>query len=809
MNVACLAEITKAAGRALSDEELKGLSDELTRRLRQRRATNRAETLDEAVQAAADDYAQETAEAAIIEKRNAALNLKRRLEAVDKINATFAANPALGVESLIVGVNNAARGSRLSVATEQRQLLAYYSAGFISDVEKQGLWKVFISGQLDRDIARALWAINRAEPSAFRGPGEAMQIAQAVAKWQDITRRDANAAGAWIKRLEGYITRQSHDSFKIRAAGYDAWKAEILPRLDMARTLDGASDVEGFLKAVYQGLASGVHLKSGSEASGFAGPGNVARKASAERPLHFKDADAWMDYNARFGAGTLREAILNGMEMSAQTTGLMRVLGTNPQANLKRITDEVMGSISDPAAKAEFATAVRGRLHNQLMAVDGSMRIPVIHALARRSAAMRAVQNMAKLGGALFSQFSDLPIFASEMRYQGSGGYLSNIAEGLKGMMRGRGSAERRELAGMLGVFSDSMLGSVVTRFSPGDDGVPGTLTKLQQVFFRFNGMQWWTDSLRRAAYEAMSHRLALNAGEAWDALPDDMQRVLGLFEIGAKEWDAIRAQGVVEVEGFIAPEGIADRKIADKLRSYFVDRAEFAVLQPDARTRATLLRSMQAGTVEGELWRFVLQFKSFTAAYTQKVLGREIYGRGAPVNAGLVKALRNGNGEVIGLAQLRLWTTAFGYLSMTAKDLAKGREPRNPIDPKTWLAAMVQGGGAGIYGDFLFGEVRNRFGGGFVSTLAGPTLGTAEDIADLWGRLREGDDTAAAAFKTLLSNTPFANLFYTRMALDYLFLHQISEWLNPGALKRMERRVERETGQQFLVRPSQNYVRW
>jgi hypothetical protein len=116
----------------------------------------------------------------------------------------------------------------------------------------------------------------------------------------------------------------------------------------------------------------------------------------------------------------------------------------------------------------------------------------------------------------------------------------------------------------------------------------------------------------------------------------------------------------------------------------------------------------------------------------------------------------------------------------------------------------MAQGGGAGIYGDFLFGEVRNRFGGGLLSTLAGPTLGTIEDLADLWGRLRNGDDTAAASFRLALSNTPFLNLFYTRIALDYLVLWQLQEWLNPGAMRRMEQRIEKENAQTFLIRPSQ-----
>lgn len=807
----CLEEMERAAGRKLTTDEEQALAAELKRRVRQRRQMERGESLDEAVQAAANDYAAEMTEAAIIEKRNAAINLKRRLEAIDRIGSSFASNPALGVESLLVGVNNAAPGARLSVWTEQRQLSAYYLSGLFTEIESAGLWKPFISGTLDRDIARAMWALNRADPLPATVSKEARKIAEIATKWQEVARQDANKAGAWVKRLEGYITRQSHDTFKIRAGGYDAWKAEILPKLDLARTLDGQTDAEAFLKAVYEGLASGIHLKSSGEPTGFKGPRNVAKKASAERVLHFKGADEWFDYNQRFGTGTLRESLVTTLEQSAQTTGLMRVLGTNPEANLGAITETVLKGITDPQKKADFNAAVGGKLRNQYLTVDGSTRIPVNNVLARASVMARAVENMAKLGGAIASQFSDLPVYASEMRYQGGGGMLANIADGLKGMMRGRGGHERREIGGMLGVFTDSMRGSVVTRFSPGEDGLPGVMTKMQQLFFKANLMTFWTDALRRAAYEAMSHRLALNAGRTFDQLDPDLQRVLGMFSIGSREWSVIRQNPLRQADGraYLVPDGIKDRAISDKLRSYLVDRVDFAVLQPDARTNATLLRGTRAGTVEGEVFRFAVQFKSFTAAFMQKVVGREVYGRGASPDAKLLQALRNGNGEMLGIAQVIAWTTAFGYLSASVKDLMKGREPKDPTSWKTWADAMVQGGGMGVYGDLLFGETRKRYGGDVWGTLAGPALGSFSDLMDLWGRVKEGDDVAAAAFKTALSHTPFANVFYLRAALDYLVLHQIGEWMNPGSLKRMERRIEKETGQQFLVRPSENFARW
>jgi hypothetical protein len=115
----------------------------------------------------------------------------------------------------------------------------------------------------------------------------------------------------------------------------------------------------------------------------------------------------------------------------------------------------------------------------------------------------------------------------------------------------------------------------------------------------------------------------------------------------------------------------------------------------------------------------------------------------------------------------------------------------------------MLQGGALGIYGDFLLGE-SSRFGSSPLETAAGPTLGTASDLVELAQKVRSGDDAAAQAFRLLVANTPFANLFYTRVALDYLILYRIQEALNPGYLRRMEQRIERENNQTFWLRPSE-----
>jgi hypothetical protein len=138
------------------------------------------------------------------------------------------------------------------------------------------------------------------------------------------------------------------------------------------------------------------------------------------------------------------------------------------------------------------------------------------------------------------------------------------------------------------------------------------------------------------------------------------------------------------------------------------------------------------------------------------------------------------------------------GYASMTAKDYLNGLDqPRDPTSYKTILAALKQSGGLGIYGDFLFGEA-NRFGNGFIETLAGPSFGALGSVANLATRARDGDAKAGEALNIALQNTPFLNLFYVRPGLDYLFLNSLRESVSPGFLARQEQRRFKDYGQTY-----------
>jgi hypothetical protein len=204
-------------------------------------------------------------------------------------------------------------------------------------------------------------------------------------------------------------------------------------------------------------------------------------------------------------------------------------------------------------------------------------------------------------------------------------------------------------------------------------------------------------------------------------------------------------------------------------------------------------------GTPAGEAVRFLMQFKAFgIGMWTQHIM-RE-WARGA-------------RPDIAGLAMLIAGTSSLGYLSMTAKELIAGKNPRDVTIPANWPkvigASMAQGGGLGIYGDFLFGEY-NRFGQSGIATLGGPAIGTAEDIGRLYsdtsiGHSREqGIRPCAGALRLIKDNTPVRQpVLGAGMALDQMIFYQLQEAMNPGYLQRTEKRVKEQNGQTYWLPPS------
>lgn len=766
---------------------------------------------EEAVAQASQEVVDAMKLAALIEKRNAVINKNVRMQAVDFIRTSFPDNPMLGVEALLVGVQQARKGARSHVGSAQRALEKKYFAFIESGLDRENLRPFFIRPEMQADIARALWSID--DQAALKNlPAEAVSIAKVINEAQEMARADANKAGAWIGKIKGYITRQSHDQIRLMRAGKDAWIAAVKPKLDYNRMFpSGAPDnIDNWLAQTYENIITGNHTKLDSDAAkmaAFKGPANLAKKASAERVLHFKSADDWLAYNEQFGVGNVAESVMSGFLRASESNGLMQVLGTNPEFNLKAIIEAAESATEIKTPKdVDRLSAAKKRVDNYYKQVSGQTRNPVNAKVARRMANVRSGVRLATLGGVVLSSLGDPFLRASELRYQGKG-LFSDIADGYASILKGRSQPERMRILMELEEYSESVISDIARRWDP-EDQAGSAMSWMERKFFKFNLMNEWTNRSRAGASMAISRHVADYHGKPWTEVPEALKRVFSLYKIEEADWAAINKAELSMESGrkYVTTEQIqkVDKAVADKYRRYLADRIDFAYLTPDAKTQATMNQGLQPGTVPGEAIRAFMQLKTFPIAMIQKIVGREMFGYGATSWRDM------GAQEMRGLATLIVGTTIFGYMAMTAKDMMKGKEPRPIDDKRTWIAAAMQGGALGIYGDFLFGQ-NARNGAGMLATLAGPLFGKADDLHNILSKtakgVEEGEikaDVAAKLMRFTVNNLPGNNIFWLRPAMDYAILYEIQEALSPGYLRRMEARAKRDNEQTYWLSPQE-----
>ena len=233
--------------------------------------------------------------------------------------------------------------------------------------------------------------------------------------------------------------------------------------------------------------------------------------------------------------------------------------------------------------------------------------------------------------------------------------------------------------------------------------------------------------------------------------------------------------------------------------RRFVADELSYGVMVTDARQQKAVTAGRRPGTAGGEAMRIAMQLKGFPLGFSQRVVGRAIKsGPRGRTAAGTFLKNSGHAGELIAT----LWVA--GLFASWGKDLARGQTPKelwgkDGLNMATVAAAMVQSGGAGIYGDFLFAS-SSRFGRSPLETFTGPAVGELGKLADIIVNAKNAEPRASQITGFALSNTPFLNLFYVRPALDYLVLNSLRESVSPGTLRRQNRRVREEFNQGYIL---------
>jgi hypothetical protein len=827
MHPNCIKAVNAVAGRPLSSAKLKAIENAIDGKMRELarldgprwRSLTREQQMIEGATAAAQDV---VAQAALREARGL-MQINRVAETEARVSSNKTMFDLTRSEAWIRDMEQAQ--TRIDQIRDEafNGLAEVMEAVQIKD--GAGFWRKVGMTIFDLDNPEQTRAIVRevfAKADGHTGNAVAKQAARAYLDTIEGMRVRFNSAGGDIGKLGyGYLS-QHHDQAKIHAVRSGDWADKVLPLLDRQQYLeaDGSltplNKVREMLVAAHETLATGGDNKR--EPGGFKGSGARANRGSDARVLHFKDGDAWMDYMAEFGEGSLYDAMMGHIGRASRDIGLVESFGPN--------VEQTARVQNDLATRADGEGTWANRSHlstpeQRWQLLNGATTTPFNPTTAVIVGSLRAIQTAAKLGGAIISSITDIGTIASTLRFNRLPyfDYLSNL--GHQAM-----SADTRAELQAHGIMGEVMTDSI-NRWT-GENITSSIADRLAGATMKFSFMNAWTSGLRRAFSMTMMKGFAGKLGKGWAEMDEWDQHLLQRKGITEADWDVISRAQPTSLNGrsYLTPEGIiatgADgaRQIATKWGAFVSDEAQFAVINPDQATRAIATGGLRAGTIGGEAWRCAMQFKSFPMAMITRHWDRMLTTpqglEGAPVGYGADSAAAARVNRIALFAGFNVSLTLLGAMVLQTKALIQGKDPMN-MDPeddhgkKFWLKALAQGGGMSFVADALLADpaegARN-----WEKTLgmAGPVAGTIGGLLDVGPEnLRQwlqGKDThlGAEALRWVNSNLPGVNLWQVRTLWQRAFIDQAQESLNPGYLSRMRQRAHKDFGSSWWWSPGE-----
>lgn len=835
-------------------------SEVVIQRLADRAEKMRNKGVEDPFNAAAQEQAEKAAQKARAAKIDVIRNLEKRKAILDPILAGKITDAAPTLRGKLYWQPGA--DPKANIQSFWRGLNSKMMSLMWATLQKEGLIKAATNDEFFPHIAEEYWKISSDEPSSKPSNDPARRIAEIFAPIANHMKDRLNAEGAVIADAKDFAGHTVHDAFLLRRGGRGAgktptvdeafarWRDAILPRLNHDKTFDelelrpGETEAQArdrFLRGTFEALVTGIRKTAPGKTMGdyvplqFEGPSNIARKVSEGRVLFFKDAASWSDYMKLYGKPqNFFSLMTDTVGMGARRVALMHFLGTNPEANFDRILDKIGEHFrSDVDGVNKFQQDVNGgllqpNLHNVMSHLDGSANLPVNQLYSTIGKTIRAFYRMVYLGGVgLTHAASVVGTFPSEARHHGIGIFSAFGALGKALIPNAMKSEERLAAASDWAAYADGASRAAFNAFDHGWN-LPGVVAQADHWFHAATGINYLFSHVRDGMKEMLSHNMGRQMDKEYGALEPHLRQLLNAYGVDEPAWDLLRntdplkvddgkvyltprhamemnaggVEALLRSQGKIAanatPETVDTavaayrQNVADGMMMYLEDASDHAVVKGGAREQAMLKGGIRPGTWQDEVLSSVMMFKTWPIAMLHQAVGREIYQSLSKKDA------------VYGMGMIIALSTLGGYLRMTARDAFYGTEFRKPKDlteaSKIGLAALAQGGGLGIFGDMLFGEV-NRFGASNMSSFGGPV---ATDMSQLFHIYNEwashlGTPTEKDVWPELtrfaINHVPGGNLFYLKGSLDYMAWYHIFEAMHPGWWARTNARMEKDQG--------------
>lgn len=666
------------------------------------------------------------------------------------------------------------------------------------------------------------------------GDAAAKALAQAWRDTAEWARQAFNAAGGAIGKLDDWGLPQRHDPIRVRGVGREAWVEAVLPRLNAGRMIDKATGqpfTERRLRAVLGEVWTSIVTSGASrrQPGEHLGRGMLARAREHERFLVFKSADDWRAYQLEFGDGDVFEAMMGHVDDLLRDVAQMQILGPNPAAQFDWLSRFALreAALEEAAGKAGAVDRARGHVltaESMLAHFNGEANAPVNTKLSAFGVATRAYMTGVSLGSAILSDLPSAPYFGAMARGFSGLSRTGDMGE----LVRLLADPAERAIARRSGFIIEQATDGFVRAthdhlrlVSVGERSTAGASAfarRLPAATLRLQGLTPYVAARKRAFRFEFMGRLndvkgrtlaQLKAGDDGDQALAAWMDARGFTE---QDWAIIRAAPTWSPRGgadFLRPSDVAQPELALRLAEAIEMETRFVSPETTLWTRAKLVGRDRPGTVGGEIRRSWAMFRGFTVTATH-LFAEEFAMRGMKAKpfAGPAMMAAHAAGAVVSL-------TIAGAVAIQLRELRNGNDPRPMQDWRFWGAALMQGGGLGIFGDFLYAaQARNGLsapavaygpGGQLIADVGRLTVGNVQQIAE---GLDDGEDLGEAVAGADIGRdvvdigkryVPLANQWWSRAAFNRMVADQLQKALDPEAeevFERRARRLERETGQ-------------
>lgn len=821
----CIKAVSQAAGRSLTQAEIKDIENRIARNQRQLAQTDRQAYLSmspaQRLQAAAQKAADELKAEAIKKKQRIALTIQKH-DAIQNYMARQKKTHNMGgMEALsrVIAFKADRKSDFQSAETRSKAVANDYIRQLVDSFESVGpkMFGLFSNKEGVRALTYELFG---QDSSAIVKPDIAATAKKAAKIWNDTAeaaRQAFNNAGGQIGKLTDWRMPQSHSQPLVAKAGRDAWVAEIFGKLDRKRYVkeDGSMmtdpELTTFLQNAWETIATGGANKM--EPGKQMGKGMLANRNAEERSIHFKDAESYLDYQEKFGGRDAYTAMMSHITGLGDDIGMVETFGPNPDLAFRYWLETAVKEEkkANPTGIGKI-DAKADDLKNLYEFVAGKSKPVANYRIAQGFDTLRNWMVATRLGSAFITSITD----NATMQI---GAAINNMPHSqlLRNQLSTLNPLNKDELriARRAGLSLQTMIGEM-NRWGA-ESMLPSFSSKMASLTIRLSGLNAATEARRRAFGVTMYGSVGDTVKTQKDFASLDVhdKRLLESKGIDQKVYDIWRKASLENWgngnDNVLTPEsiykipdtalaGMGDpatirRDAALKLLGMVDEEVNMAVIEPGARERSALKMGLQRGTWKGEIMRSFFLFKSFPFAMISRHMTRGLN-------------MPTAGGKAYYVAGLIAATTVLGAAAQQISQVIGGKDPKDMTKGKFWVGALLKGGSLGIYGDFLF-DTNTQYGSSPLATLSGPVAGAVEEMIGLsHGNLMKylkGENTHAGAefVKFLKSNTPLQNLWYTKAATDRLIFNQLQEMVSPGYLARVEARARKDFQQSFYWPPN------